>query len=235
MNEAGWLACENPGPMLVWLGRAASARKLRLFACACCRRVGHLLNDRGAHAALATAERFADGLVGDGERSAARRAAQQASQTRAVTNQPPTFPRWERRVASAIYYATAADAWEGAYKARQLAAEALFWRAGGFDTPDWQAVEPAERRAQTELLRDLFGPLPFRAVAIDPAWLAWGGGTVVKLAAAAYDERAFDRLPILADALEEAGCADEAVLAHLRGPGPHVRGCWALDLLLGKA
>jgi hypothetical protein len=234
MDEAGWLACENPGPMLVWLRSRASARKVRLFACACCRRVGHLLSDPRSQEALATAERYADGLVGDAERSAARRVAQEAAQSRAVTNQPPTFPKWERRVASAVYYATAADAWEGAYKARQLAAEALFWRAGGFDSPDWQGVEPAERRAQAELLRDIFGWLPFRLVPISPAWLAWDGGTVAKLAAAAYEERSFDRLAVLADALEEAGCADSELLGHLRGPGPHARGCWALDLLLGK-
>jgi hypothetical protein len=57
---------------------------------------------------------------------------------------------------------------------------------------------------------------------------------VKKLAAAIYDDTAFDRLPILADALEEAGCHDAEILAHCRGPGPHVRGCWVIDLLIGK-
>jgi hypothetical protein len=83
------------------------------------------------------------------------------------------------------------------------------------------------------LLRDLVGN-PFRRPTVDPAWRAWGGGTVPKLAQAIYDQRAFDRLPVLADALEDAGCADPELLGHLRGPGPHARGCWALDLLLGK-
>jgi hypothetical protein len=83
-------------------------------------------------------------------------------------------------------------------------------------------------------IRDIFGPLPFRPVALAPAWLAWNGGTVVKLAEAIYEDRAFDRLPILADALLDAGCEDADLLGHLRGPGPHVRGCWAVDLLLGK-
>ncbi len=233
MKEAGWLACEHPGPMLVWLGSAASARKLRLFACACCRRVGDLLRDPRAQEALATAERFADGFVGDGERSAARKAAQQVAQSRVVTGHP-TRPKWERRAASAVYYALAGDALEATTNVLRLTAEALFWRAGGFDSPNWIKVEPAERQAQADLVRDLFGPLPFRAVPVRPSWLAWEGGTVAKLAAAAYEDRAFDRLPVLADALEEAGCADAELLGHLRGPGPHARGCWALDLLLGK-
>jgi hypothetical protein len=83
------------------------------------------------------------------------------------------------------------------------------------------------------LVRDIFGN-PFRRPHLDWAWLKWEGGTVAKLAEGAYQDRAFDRLPVLADALEEAGCADEHLLSHLRGGGPHARGCWALDLLLGR-
>jgi len=81
------------------------------------------------------------------------------------------------------------------------------------------------------------GPVgnPFRpAPHIDPAWLAGNGGTVPKLARAIYDERAFDRLPVLADALEDAGCTDADILTHCRSGGEHVRGCWVVDLLLGK-
>jgi len=91
------------------------------------------------------------------------------------------------------------------------------------------------------LLRDIFGPLPFRAVFVDPAWLIWNDGTVKKLAQAAYEERSLPegtldnaRLAILADALEESGFANADFLAHLRGPGPHVRGCHVLDAILGK-
>ena len=73
---------------------------------------------------------------------------------------------------------------------------------------------------------------PFRPLTFDPAWRSESS---VALASAIYAERAFDRLPILADALEEAGCDHADVLAHCRGPGPHVRGCWVVDLLLGKA
>jgi hypothetical protein len=83
------------------------------------------------------------------------------------------------------------------------------------------------------VVRDVFGN-PFRPARVDPAWLAWEGGTVRKLAEGVYQDQGFDRLPVLADALEEAGCADEQVLAHCRAGGPHARGCWLLDLLLGK-
>jgi hypothetical protein len=82
------------------------------------------------------------------------------------------------------------------------------------------------------LLRCVAGN-PFRPGTVSPAVLAWDDHTLPKLAQAVYEERAFDRLPILADALEDAG-GDEAMIAHLRSPGPHARGCWVVDLLLGK-
>jgi hypothetical protein len=104
-------------------------------------------------------------------------------------------------------------------------------RVASWATPDCSRAD--ERLAQCRLVRDVFGN-PFRLAALDPAWLAWEGGTVVKLAQAVYDDRAFDCLPVLADALEDAGCEQADVLDHLRGHGAHVRGCWAVDLLLGK-
>jgi hypothetical protein len=82
-------------------------------------------------------------------------------------------------------------------------------------------------------IRDIFGN-PFRPVAVDPDWLTWNGGTVPKLAQAIYDQRRFQDLPILADALEEAGCTNADILNHCRQPGEHVRGCWVVDLVLGK-
>ncbi len=87
--------------------------------------------------------------------------------------------------------------------------------------------------ATRQLIHDIFGN-PFRPSTIDPAWLTWRDGTAVKLAQTIYDDRRYDLLPILADALHEAGCCDEAILDHCRGPGPHVRGCWVVDLMLGK-
>jgi hypothetical protein len=95
---------------------------------------------------------------------------------------------------------------------------------------DCLAAEIEEGKEQCRLLREIFGN-PFRPVVADPRWLT---STVRGLASAIYAERAFDRLPILADALEDAGCDHADVLAHCRGDGPHVRGCWVVDLILGK-
>jgi hypothetical protein len=95
--------------------------------------------------------------------------------------------------------------------------------------PHWQ-LRPNRAKALAGLARCVFGN-PFRPAAADPSWLTT---TVSALARGIYEGRAFDRLPILADALQDAGCELEAVLAHCQGGGPHVRGCWVVDLLLGK-
>lgn len=87
-----------------------------------------------------------------------------------------------------------------------------------------------EEQSQTTLLRDIFGN-PFRPVTFDPRWRT---SDVVGLAQAIYDDKAFERMPILADALMDAGCEEEQIIAHCRGDGPHVRGCWVVDLVLEK-
>jgi hypothetical protein len=114
-----------------------------------------------------------------------------------------------------------------------LVAEYVGWEATssnyqGVDEPD-PATQAAERAAQCELVREILGN-PFRPSLVPPAWRS---ASVLGLAHYIHEEQAFDRLPILADALEDAGCDDADILDHLRGPGPHVRGCWALDLVLG--
>jgi len=103
-----------------------------------------------------------------------------------------------------------------------------------------RTVWNAERQAQADLLREIFGN-PFRLPTVGSDWLIWQGGTVVQLAQAGEEARELPlgllenvRLAVLADALEDAGCSDSAILEHLRGPGPHVRGCWCVDALLGK-
>jgi hypothetical protein len=90
----------------------------------------------------------------------------------------------------------------------------------------------ARPQVQCDVLRCIFGPVPFRPITLEPAWQS--SSTVVKLAQVIYEERRFADLPVLADALEDAGCDNRDILAHCRQPGEHQRGCWALDLLLGK-
>src|SRR5262249_24287962 len=134
-----------------------------------------------------------------------------------------------------------------AWKARVAALhQSIFYEYGRYDDtandPAFDAFLASEKTAQAGLRRDIIGPLPFREVHIVPRWLAWNDGTVRRLAAAIYEERALPsgtldtvRLAVLADALEESGCTDAELLAHLRSPGPHVRGCLALDTVLGKS
>jgi hypothetical protein len=96
--------------------------------------------------------------------------------------------------------------------------------------PLWVFSKETERKWEIQFLWDIFGN-PFRPVTLDPACLS---PNVKGLAQAIYDDRAFNGMPILGDALEEAGCTNQDILSHCRGPGPHVRGCWVVDLVLGK-
>jgi hypothetical protein len=96
---------------------------------------------------------------------------------------------------------------------------------------NFAADRPAEARAQQQLARCLFGN-PFWPIIFDPAW---GTATTTAVARANYEDRRFSELPILGDALDDAGCTDAALLDHCRGPGPHARGCWVVDLLLANS
>ncbi len=97
----------------------------------------------------------------------------------------------------------------------------------------WSYIDNNDWRSHNQLQCEIFGN-PFRAALLNATWLQWNDNTVQKMAKAIYIKHAFDRLPILADALEEAGCNNAEILDHCRSPGPHVRGCWVVDLLLGK-
>ncbi|WP_246522828.1 hypothetical protein [Gemmata palustris] len=114
------------------------------------------------------------------------------------------------------------DAWLEATRAVEVAA----WATDDNGRPSADA-----KPKMISFVRDIFGN-PFCPVAVDPSWLT---SDVIALATGIYVERAFDRLPILADALQDAGCDNDDILNHLRGDGPHVKGCWALDLVLGKS
>jgi hypothetical protein len=227
MTEQEWLTCTDPKEMLHHLWECkGSGRKVRLFAVACCRRIWPLLTDERSRQAVETAERYADGVATNKELKAARAAARAAS-----------YPDWE-----AISHPVDRVR-KVAQEAARLAASASFSWPAGIDAShaaNYAAHAGDAKQLQATLLRDLIGN-PFRAASIDASWLSWQDGTVRRMAPGIYEERRMPegtldnaRLAVLADALEESGCTDPDMLAHLRGPGPHVRGCWVLDLLLGK-
>jgi hypothetical protein len=224
MTEAEWPDCEDPVRILHHLEGKVSGRRWRLMAAGCGRYVRHLLTDPRSGPAIDAAEAFADGVIDAQQLAAAHAEAVQAAQ--------------EVLRAEAHAAASAAAAAESFHpmQAVWLAAWALV-RSRVEDVSTQivarEAAESAARKELAALLRDVAGN-PFRAAAVEPAWTSWGDGTVKRLAEAAYGDRAFDRLPIIADALEDAGCSDPVILTHLRGTGPHVRGCWAVDLLLGR-
>jgi len=260
MTEEEWLTCTDPAQMLDFLrdGGRASDRRLRLFACACCRGMWEHLEDERSRQVVEVAERLADGRATQEELTAAGALAETArAEAEEVANRAmnamfhgdflwyahENAKRFATRsavlVASDPVGESVAAVVENSINiaATQCTAqlEAAWW---GWDVPaaraERDAVVSAARKLRCGVIRDVFGTLPFRPITLDPSWLAWGEGTVSEIATAIYEERAFDRMGILADALEEAGCTDPEILAHLRGHEPHVRGCWVVDLLLGK-
>jgi hypothetical protein len=235
MTESDWLGSADPRPMLdfLFLRKGATDRQLRLFAVACCRRVWRLLADERSRRAVEAAERFADGALS----AKALRAAASAAQ--AAIDSVQDERRGGMRKAGSVYrnaaVMTADAAWRTAEQWRFTSARValIAQRSTAFT----RSALARTLREQAALLRDVLGD-PFRPVALKPAWRT---PDVRALARAAYEERALPagtlerpRLAVLADALEEAGCSDKEVLGHLRGPGPHVRGCWALDAILAK-
>ncbi len=215
MTEKQWLNARDLGPMLAHLYRNAivSDRKLRLFACACCRRLWPLL-DGPARRVVEGVEQYADGRLNELNLARLWVTAQDIS--------APGRPGHSAAgpVAQAASRIATADR-TAAQNAAALTATAA------------AAVRHGEKKGQRDLLRDLFGN-PFRPTKVQPAWREWDGGTLVQMAQVVYDEHRFGDLPVLADALEEAGCAERAILSHCRSGGPHARGCWVVDQLLGK-
>jgi hypothetical protein len=212
MTEEQWLACDDLVSMLKESRGKVSDRKLRLFAVACCRVVWRQLSREGQEA-VEVAERFADGAATAEELATAFSSAFAAPCRIGVGHAGP------------------ATAHEDAFHSADVAA--CFSACGEGSL----GPSPQELRNRACLLREVVGA-PFRPARLAPGCLT---STAVYLAHAAYDARELPggevesaRLGVLADALEEAGCAEEAILSHLRSPGPHVRGCWALDLILDK-
>lgn len=219
MSEFDWDRCTYPTSMLEFLrnqGRT-SVRKLRLFSCACCRRIWSFLDDERLKRAVMVAEAYADGSV---TRKVLRRA----------------FNRLQPAYVTVAYESAHAAVWCASNPVQCVMAysHAALVLDG---PPAWDA----EHAIQAALLRDIFGPWPIPP--LTSSVLAWNDGLVVKLATAIYKERCLptgelnnDHFAVLSDALEEAGCHDENILYHCREQGQvHVRGCWLLDLILEKA
>jgi hypothetical protein len=219
MTEADWLAGTDPQGMLAFLFThpGYSERKVRLFAAACYWQVEEFHRDEPPFdAEVEAVERYADGLIGRDDLLAA-----------SLAHYRQLFPGEEESALRFVNQEADYAAWMADWAAqRSRYAGDGAWPAG------------AAEAGQADLLRDIFGN-PFRPLTVSPAWRT---PQLVALARAAYDERELPsglldpaRLAVLADALEEAGCDQPELLAHLRGPGPHVRGCWAVDLILGKS
>jgi hypothetical protein len=231
VTEAEWLAGTDPWPMLdpdVFCGRSRD-RKLRLFACACVRRVWDSLADLRSRMAVEVAERFADGGATWAELRVAFNAAWAAGHG---------FAGHTGVAEAAALECASHDSFAAARNASRTAAQAVAWSApraaGAVGVYDALADALAEAQAdQCTLLRELIGN-PFRPVNLPAHVLTWNDRTVPRLAGLVYAERRWDDLPVLADALEEAGCSDAAILAHCRGGGEHLRGCFAVDWALGK-
>jgi hypothetical protein len=216
MTEAEWLTTSDGLTMLFYLRGKCSDRKLRLFACACCRRIWDLFPCQENRDLVAAVERYPDGNYDDPELNAA------------ITDST----RREREFARDQNYWIAKNLGRSYYKmsAFQSAQETAVSVA--HQEPE-RGFSKDEFAAQAALLREVFGN-PFRPATMDAAWLASNGGVVTSVARWIDETGAFDDLPILADALEEAGCLDVDVLRHCREKGPHVRGCWVVDLILAK-
>jgi hypothetical protein len=227
MAEAEWLECPNYRVMRKHLRKMASDRKVRLFACACCRRAWDHIWFASERKAVESAEQYADGAVDVGVLAAALGAAIEEG----------TGKDWGRAHVAACWSANQRRS-TVEQVASKLATELAVHAAKARSGKRWNAAKKFELSAQASLLRDILSN-PFRPVMLNPTWLT---RTVTSLARAAYEDRRLPsgeldpaRLAVLADALEEAGCDNADLLNHCRGPGPHIRGCWAVDLILDKS
>ena len=255
MTENEWLASTDPEKLFKHLTSVGPLpmRPLRLLAVACARRVEHLLTDEDAvgRRALEVAEEMAGGRAdpaavatlqqqtrsysptSDGtDYTADQRARHNVVQAAYNTLQDDTGPDYTRPSRADCPRLGGDYLYEPSDLMEVMGYAIVAAHAAADDAGDWYTAESmkAERAGQAVLIRDVFGN-PFRPVSRDPSWLT---SDVVALANGLEADRAFDRLPILADALEDAGCDSAEVLTHCRGPGPHVPGCWVVDLVLGR-
>ena len=220
-------------------GEEYNHRLLYLMAAAVFRTTQRLVPQRRWRRLLDTVEAYADGeatfvqLFNDFEAAGvndSKLPAANAAAAHCIHMLPDDY-----KVLEGVDFVSDATGYLGAIAAGVLKPETpLGMKMAVWKEPAFQNAKRKHERKLCALIRDIFGN-PYRPPpAIDPAWLAWNDGTIPNMARTMYARKRFRDLPILGDALEEAGCADEALLAHCRGKGPHVRGCWVVDLLLGK-
>jgi hypothetical protein len=236
MTEEEWLVSENAKEMLQCLQRQHNVnrrkigrRKIRLFGCASCRLLWNAMVDDRSRSAVEYIERLMEDQADVTDLSIVRDRALQATIAHGLVrlNELSQLSRQElqqrHKATQAAYAITREIPWSG------HAHPAIDTYIGDGD-PVARRNWLSELRDLSHLLHDIFGN-PFRPITFDPAWLT---STAIQLARGIYDDRAFDRMPILADALQDAGCENATILDHCRGPGPHARGCFVVDLLLGK-
>jgi hypothetical protein len=240
MTEAEWLAATDPRTLIDWLffDARVTDRKLRLFSVAGCEPLRRLVGDPRLLAALDSAEAFADGHID----AATLRAVHDAAWENLRARHERVYGKLSDEIRGAeivCLYPTAQDPHRNRdrYRADDDAPYALLV-AMFIDHPRTSAHFP--RLAC--LLHDIFGNPFHPPPPLPPLVLAWNDGTVRRLAEAVYEERQLPagtldtgRLAILADALLDAGCEDEDLIQHCRSERPHVRGCWAVDAILGKS
>jgi hypothetical protein len=248
MTEADWNAVADLMWMLEFLASSdrASQRRCRLFACACVRRIWSLLPGEDCRNAIAVAESFADRGADVESLSQALAGMNFSRRLRGYTASARTatwYAAFDSEAAAGInpVYSSVIHLPNDWYRASRTAGHALhavIWKAARDAQRDAKkAAEPmrrakeAEYQAQIALLRCIFGS-PFQGVAFDPDCRLWNGGAAVVLARAMYESRDFRQAPLLADMLEDSGATDVQLLEHLRGPGPHSRGCFAVDLVI---
>jgi hypothetical protein len=226
MTEAEWIAATDPYDMLMSFPAKWDHRKLWLFGCACLRRVWHLLKDQRSRSCVEVAERLVDSHASEQEAGATW------EEFDAAANAGTLDSQWldtHEAIRSLVCFVDPASSLQLAYEVAEgvgaFAAESVPVTPPATWTETFRKAEREERTVQVKLLRDIFAN-PFRPVAADPGWLT---PKVVTLARTIYEDRAFDRIPLLADALEEAGCNDADILAHCLQPGEHVRACWVVD------
>jgi hypothetical protein len=241
VTEAEWWAATDRDQVVNWLffDARGTERKFRLYMVACCAPILPLLDDPAYSRCLTVTERCADGRATPEKWLAVSEEGRRKYESAVKIGGSGIIDvvNVARLTCLEIGYEAELHRDRETYLTEDSAPIPLWisWRvdaANGprLQRPDWPAPIPTESARQIRLLHEIFGPLPFRDVVIAPEWLT---SDVAALAWCTYDEKAFDRLPILADALQDAGCDNDEILTHLRSDGPHVRGCWVLDLILG--